>query len=264
MVIRVNGGIINDQTLTGGMRFFKIIADTTEFAWTVSDGSVNLPVSITGGSTPVTTYFSVGNNRPVPDSAAELVLREISKQADIVLIGMDPGIYGSTTEIHIGVSASAFGWGSDLPDYSIPPADADEEQLPTSPTNAATEMAAAINAMPDATVYITTGGTHFTATTGSGTTVMNISVVTTGIVQVGQVLTGGTLTGTATIVSFGTFNGVSGTVNLSISQVWVNSTSVTAIPSPTLVPVSTVVSFALVTVEEVSFSLGLLTYYTLA
>jgi hypothetical protein len=193
MVFKVNGGIINDQTLTGGMRFFKIIGGSSEFEWTVSDGSVNLPVIFNGGDPLVTSYFVVGNNRPVPNSAAELVLREISKQADIVLIGMDPDIYGSTVEIHIGVSASAFGWGSDLPNYQVPPANADEEQLPTSPTNAAVLMEAAINAIPNATVYITVGA-----------------------------------------------------------------------PSPLTVPVSAVVSFAGITVEEVSFSLGALTYYTLA
>jgi hypothetical protein len=193
MVIRVNGGIINDQTLTGGMRFFKIIGGAGEFEWTVSDGTVNLPVSTTGGAVLVTTYFQVGDERPVPVSAAELVLREITKQCDVVIIGMDPGIYGDTVELHIGVSASAFGWGSDVPPYDVPPANQDEEQLPTSPTAAATQMAAAINAMPDATVYITTGGTD-----------------------------------------------------------------------QTVPPVTKVVSFAAVTVEEVSFSLGSLTYYTLA
>ena len=193
MTFRVNGGIINDQTLTGGMRFFKIIGGASEFEWTVSDGSVNLPVIFNGGFPLVTTYFVVGNNRPVPNSAAELVLREISKQADIVLIGMDPDIYGSTVEIHIGVSASAFGWGSDLPNYQVPPANADEEQLPTSPTNAETQMTAAINAMPNATVYVSVGAAN-----------------------------------------------------------------------PLTVPVSAVISFAGITVEEVSFSLGALTYYTLA
>ena len=153
-VFQVNGGIINDQTLTGGMRFFKIAGP---FAWTVSNGSVNLPVSITGGSVPVTTYFVVGNNKPVPNSAAAIALREISKQADIVLIGLIPATYGETTELHIGVSASAFGWGSDTPDYNTPPANADEQQLPTSPTAAATQMQAAIRALPNATVYVTVG-----------------------------------------------------------------------------------------------------------
>jgi len=190
MVFRVNGGIINDQTLTGGMRFFKIVGP---FAWTVSDGSVNLPVVFNGGDPLITSYFVVGNDRPVPNSAAELVLKEVSKQADIIVIGLLPDTYGATTELHIAVSASAFGWGSNVPPYDVPPANADEEQLPTTPTAAATQMEAAIQAMPDATVYITVGA-----------------------------------------------------------------------PNPLTPPVPLVVSFAAVTVEEVSFSLGTATYYTLA
>ena len=157
MTVQVNGGIINSQTLTGGMRFFKI---TGPFAWTVSNGSVNLPVSVAGGAVTATTYFTVGNNKPVPNSAAAIVLKEIGKQADVVLIGLMPATYGATTELHIGVSASAFGWGSDTPDYNTPPANADEQQLPTSPTAAATQMQAAIRALPNATVYITVGAAN--------------------------------------------------------------------------------------------------------
>jgi hypothetical protein len=190
MVFRVNGGIINDQTLTGGMRFFKIVGP---FAWTVSDGTVNLPVSVAGGATLTTTYFQVGDGRPVPNSAAEIVLKEISKQADIVVIGLVPDLGGNTTEIDIAVSASAFGWGSDYPPYDVPPADADEEQLPTTPTHAAIEMQAAIQALPNATVYITVGSAD-----------------------------------------------------------------------QSLTPVTATVDFSTTTVEEVSFSLGSLTYYNLA
>ena len=151
---QVNGGIINDQTLTGGMRFFKIAGP---FAWTVSDGSVNLPVIFNGGDPLVTTYFVVGNNRPVPNSAAAIALKEVSKQADIVLIGLLPNTFGATTELHIAVSASAFGWGSDDPPYGVPPANADEKQLPTVPTGAQVQIQAAIRALPNATVYITVG-----------------------------------------------------------------------------------------------------------
>jgi hypothetical protein len=154
MAIRVNGGIVNNQTLTGGMRFFKIVGP---FAWAISNGTVNLPVSVVGGESSVTTYFQVGNGRPVPLSAAEIVLKEVTKQSDIVLVGFVSGIGASSTEMHIAVSASAFGWGSSLPDYNVPPANADEQQLPTSPTNAAVELQAAIRALPDATVYITAG-----------------------------------------------------------------------------------------------------------
>lgn len=68
---------------------------------------------------------------------------------------------------------------------------------------------------------------EFTATTGTGTSVMNISSVTSGTVIVGMTLTGGTLSGTRTITSFGTFNGTSGTVNLSGTDTWANPTTVT-------------------------------------
>ena len=67
----------------------------------------------------------------------------------------------------------------------------------------------------------------FTATTGTGTSVMNISAVTTGTVVVGMTVSGGTLGGTATITSFGTFNGTSGTVNISATETWANPTTVT-------------------------------------
>lgn len=170
-VFRVNGGIINDQTLTGGMRFFKI---TGPFAWTVSNGTVNLPVAANGGETLVTTYFVVGNNRPVPKSAAELVLTEISKRADIVLVGLVPNTYGLTTELHIGVSSSSLGWGSDIPPYDVPPANADETQLPTSPTAAATQMQAAIRALPNTTVYVSVGAST-NATAAPVTAVANFS-----------------------------------------------------------------------------------------
>lgn len=172
---RVSGGIINNQTLTGGMRFFKIVGP---FAWTVSDGTVNINPGYAGGSTPVTTYFQVGAGKPVPYSAAEMVLQEISKQADIVLIGLVPGVAGTTTEIDIAVSASAFGWGSNLPDYSTPPANADEQQLPTSPTNAAVQMQAAIRALPNADVYITAGAAPVAQTVEPVTTEVSFSTAT--------------------------------------------------------------------------------------
>lgn len=190
MTIRVNGGIINQQTLSGGMRFFRI---SGPFGWAVSDGTVNLPVLVSGGAITATTYFTVGNGMPVPLSAAEIVLQTITQQSDIVVIGFTPGVDGTSTEMDIAVSASAFGWGSDYPDYQVPPANTDEDQLPTTPTHAATEMQAAIQALPNATVYVTVGS----------------------------------------------FN-------------------------QSLPPVTNVVSFAGVTVTEVSFSLGSLTYYTLA
>lgn len=227
MTFKVNGGIINSQTLTGSLRFFKMIGP---FAWTVSDGSVNLPVSSSGGKTftspiisattgtnqfvigpgdftsflttgsrlfvtgttndidnggysvdtssygapnttvtvnenvaatlgaggkltgLITTYFVVGDGSPVPNSAAELALQEISRQCDIVIISIQPDLYSFTTEIDFACSASAFGWGSDTPAYDVPPADTDEDL-----TAAAPAMEAAVQALGNVTVYITVG-----------------------------------------------------------------------------------------------------------
>lgn len=149
MAIKVNGGIINSQTMTGSLRYFKM---TGPFAWTVSDGSVNLPVSVSGGAITATTYFTVGNNMPVPDSAAEIALRELSKQCDITIISCQPALYGSTTEIHFACSASAFGWGSDTPPYDVPPANTDEDL-----TAAAPAMQTAVQALGSLTVYVSVG-----------------------------------------------------------------------------------------------------------
>lgn len=144
MTVRVNGGIINDQTLTGSLRYFKM---TGPFAYTKSDGTVNIPnTGVVGGPTgsTTTTYFQVGDQRPVPGSAAELALREIAKQADITIITLFPfaAAASGTTAIHFACSASAFGWGSNTPDYSTPPANAPEDL-----TAAAPAMQAAVRAL---------------------------------------------------------------------------------------------------------------------
>lgn len=169
MAIRVNGGIINSQTLTGSLRYFKIVGP---FAWTVSNGSVNLPVSISGGDPAITptTYFVVGNNQPVPGSAAEWALQEISKQCDITVIGLK-GNYGSTTEVHIACSASAFGWGSNVPAYDVPPAN-----MPEDLTAAAPQMQAAVRALGSKTVYVSVGAAN--PATAPVTASANLATVT--------------------------------------------------------------------------------------
>jgi len=166
-VFRVNGGIINSQTLTGSLRYFKMVGP---FAWTVSDGSVNLPVSVAGGAITKTTYFVVGSNQPVPNSAADLALREISKQCDITIIGLK-GTYGATTEIHFACSASAFGWGSDVPPYGVPPAN-----MPEDLTAAAPQMQTAVRSLGNITVYVSVGAPN--PETVPATAVANMNAVT--------------------------------------------------------------------------------------
>lgn len=146
---KVNGGIISEQTLTGSLRYFKM---SGPFAWTVSDESVNLPVEVSGGKITYTSYFVVGLDCPVPNSAAEQALQVISQQCGIDIIGMQPGSYGSTTQIQFACPAMAFGWGSDTPSYSVPPANTDEDL-----TAAAPQMQAAVRALGTLLVYVSVG-----------------------------------------------------------------------------------------------------------
>jgi hypothetical protein len=162
MTTRVNGGIINSQTLTGSLRYFKM---TGPFAWTVSDGSVNLPVSVSGGAVTATSYFVVGADAPVPDSAAALAFVELTKQCDVTIISCQPALYGATTEIHFACSASAFGWGSDVPATG-----------PEDLAAAAPAMQTAVRALGNKTVYVSVGTAN--QATAPVTAVANLATVT--------------------------------------------------------------------------------------
>lgn len=169
MTFRVNGGIINDQTLTGRLRFFKM---TGPFAWTVSNGSVNLPVFAGTNYTPNQgSYFTVGDGRPVPLSAAELAIREIAQKCEVVMISLRPNTGASTTEIHFACSATAFGWGANTPAYGVAPGVLDED-----PTAAAPEMQAAVRALGSKTVYVSVGASDPTAVPVTATA--NLATVT--------------------------------------------------------------------------------------
>jgi hypothetical protein len=99
-------------------------------------------VSVTGGAVPATSYFVVGNNRPVPNSAAEYALAEISKQCSIVIISCQPALYAGTTAIHFAISATAVGWGA------------------ADPLLTAAEMQAAVQALGNKTVYVSVGAAN--------------------------------------------------------------------------------------------------------
>lgn len=84
------------------------------------------------------------------------------------------------------------------------------------------------NGISSVNTWPNVGQAVFTATTGSGTTVMNISSVTSGTVRVGMGLTFTGATNKPYISSFGTFNGTSGTVNLSnASSTWTSGVTIT-------------------------------------
>lgn len=151
MTLKVNGGIITQQVLAGNLRYFKM---TGPFGWAVSDGTINLPLPTSGGNPGTTTYFVVGDTLPVPNSAAEHALAEISKKCTTVIIGL-VGSDAAVTEIDFAVENNSMGWGSDTPDYSTPPANQPED-----PAAAAIEMQAAVNALGVITVYSSIGPSY--------------------------------------------------------------------------------------------------------
>lgn len=106
MPTKVNGGIIIDQMLAGGLRHFKLGMD---FGVVVSPGNVKLESSSAGGNPQVTSYFTVPVGKGVPDSGADLALRVIMEKCTIVEIGLQSAA-DRVSEIHIACEGSAFGW----------------------------------------------------------------------------------------------------------------------------------------------------------
>ena len=93
--------------LTGNLVYFTM---TGTFAYTVSDGTVTLESSSTGGPGAGITYYSlVGLDRPVPGSLADSALRTISDRCTITEIGVI-GAPGAETAIHFSAENTAFGW----------------------------------------------------------------------------------------------------------------------------------------------------------
>lgn len=169
MTIKVNGGIITQQMLSGSLRYFKMVGP---FAWTVSNGTVNLPVVINGGSTPTPSYFVVGENQPVANSAAERAFQVITKQCTPVIIGL-VGTFGGTTEIDFAVENTSMGWGSDTPPYSVPPANTPED-----PAAAAVQIQAAVRALGTITVYVSAGAVPPDGSRAPVTATVDMSTVT--------------------------------------------------------------------------------------
>ena len=142
MVLRVNGGIISDQSLSGSLSHFKIIA-ATDFGFVISNGTVTVPPSSKGGPDggTVTFYHLIGTDEAVPESTGELMLRAISERCTIVQIGLiDNGINPETTEIHIAIENSSIGWMTEAGEHDV------------------AAMQAAIVALGTVTVATTAGG----------------------------------------------------------------------------------------------------------
>lgn len=108
-VLKINGGILTSQALTGSLKYFKMIGN---FNYTVSDGTVTLPPASSGGATPTPSYNLVGIEDPVPNSLASLAINALSGKCTIVSIGLK-GTPAATTEIHFAAENTSFGWIDD-------------------------------------------------------------------------------------------------------------------------------------------------------
>lgn len=160
MTLRVHGGIVSDQTLSGSLLHFKIGKAAGNFGYAVSDGTVTIPPSSKGGPEgSTTTYYQlVDDGEAVPESATELALRAIAEKCTIVQIGLvgDPDV----TEIHIAIENTSFGW------------------IDSSNDTDTAAMAAAIAELGSVTVATTSGGTAGDNTATPVTEAIDLSDVT--------------------------------------------------------------------------------------
>jgi len=100
--IRVSGGIISDQMLTGSQRYFKLSG--ADFSGTISDGTVTIPMDY-GSGLPIErqTIITIGEGHPVPNSAADQALFQVAQKATIGIVGVD-------AEIHYSLENTSMGW----------------------------------------------------------------------------------------------------------------------------------------------------------
>ncbi len=78
MVLKVHGGLINDQFLTGNLRHYSVTG--ADFSNAISDGTFIIP---NGGGPNIDLV--VGEGQPVPDSAASIIMNEVAKLATVVI-----------------------------------------------------------------------------------------------------------------------------------------------------------------------------------
>ena len=87
MVLKVHGGFLIEQYLTGNLRHYSVIG--ADFTHAISDGTFIIP---DGGGPGIDLV--IGQDQPVPDSAAAIIINEITKQATVVITSVnDNGMY---------------------------------------------------------------------------------------------------------------------------------------------------------------------------
>lgn len=95
--VRVSGGILSEQMLTGSQRYFKL--EGADFSGTISDGTVEIPMDY-GQDLPQEdrTIVTIADGHPVPNSAAEFSLRVVYQKATIVVVGVTDAIISFSLE----------------------------------------------------------------------------------------------------------------------------------------------------------------------
>ena len=83
---KVHGGVIDDQMLKGSISFFQMTGGGNTFDGTISDGNIIIPGLPRYGGT-----NTVGSDKPVPRSAAEIAFQVIMSKATIVQVKLIDG-----------------------------------------------------------------------------------------------------------------------------------------------------------------------------
>lgn len=90
MVTRVNGGVFDNQALTGSLCHYRILG--ADFSGAISDGTYSIP----NGAGPNIDLL-LGEGEPVPYSAAEEVMRIVMQLATVVITNpTDEGMFFAT------------------------------------------------------------------------------------------------------------------------------------------------------------------------
>lgn len=112
-VVRVHGGIITDQMLSGSLAHFKMTKVSGDFGFVTSDGDVTINFHSDEANTNTAFFETIDEDSPVPESAAELAFRVIAEKANIVqisIIDADDPTDGRIDEIHFALENTSVGW----------------------------------------------------------------------------------------------------------------------------------------------------------
>lgn len=110
-VVRVHGGIITDQMLSGSLAHFKMTKGAGDFGFVTSDGDVTINYHSDEANTNTAFFETIDEDSPVPKSAAELAFRVIAEKANIVQISIiDTGTDDRINEIHFALENTSVGW----------------------------------------------------------------------------------------------------------------------------------------------------------